>query len=266
MPNISVILPYYNAERTIKQAVDSVISSVIPVDLFIIDDGSTKPLTEVIEKPERCEIVRFPENRGLVAGLNYGLQLAKERSYKYVARMDADDICEPDRFAKQLAFMEDNPDISLVGNWAVFIDEFTEEPVYWYSPPTSPKEVQDALANNSSVLHPTWFMRTEVIDRVGGYHNTYEAAEDYDFLYRLVKTDRIANIPHYLLRYRISNQGISVSRRTRQLRDRLAIQWRHGNLRSLRVWKGMLRTILFFAVPMPFLQWLKQRLFKKGAE
>ncbi len=265
MSDIAVILPYYNAERTIAQAVDSVTSSTVPVDLFIIDDGSAKPLAEIIDVPENCEIIRFPENKGLVAGLNHGLKVVQERSYKYIARMDADDICEPERFAKQRAFMEENPDIALVGAWAVFIDEDTEAPVFWYNPPSAPEDARKALANNSPVLHPTWFMRTGVLDRVEGYRSLYPAAEDYDFLCRLVKTDRIANIPDYLLRYRISSQGVSVSRRAQQLRDRLAIQWEQGDRLSPRVWIGMLRTILFFVLPMQMIQRIKQLLYKKQA-
>ncbi|WP_109123773.1 glycosyltransferase [Dyella sp. C11] len=249
MSRIAVLLAAYNAEMSLQKAVDSVFASTIPVDLFIIDDGSRLPVEDFIQPSNRLRVVRLPANKGLVGALNAGLDLIVSEGYPYVARMDADDACHPNRFARQLAFLEEHPDIDLVGSWARFLDESTGAVTMEYQPPTAPADVRRALYFNSPVLHPTWMVRACVFAQGMRYRSLYPAAEDYDLLCRLARSSSLGNLPEYLLDYTVSTQGISIKRRRRQLMDRLRIQCSMFTLKNVASMAGIAKTLMLFLVP-----------------
>ena len=123
-PAISVLLPVYNAERFIREAVDSVLfQSLGDFELLALDDGSTDGsliiLREYEARDNRVRIITR-ENRGLVASLNDLIAAARGR---YLARMDSDDISMPQRFERQVMFLESSPDHVAVGGWVIHIDE-----------------------------------------------------------------------------------------------------------------------------------------------
>ena len=115
MPEISAIMSVYNGEAYLKEAIDSVINQTfVDWELIIINDCSTDSTEDILsafaEKDERIKVYTNEVNMKLPASLNRAISLC---SGKYIARMDADDICLPDRFEKQYRFMEDNKDVSL---------------------------------------------------------------------------------------------------------------------------------------------------------
>jgi glycosyltransferase involved in cell wall biosynthesis len=253
---IAVLMPAYNADRTIREAVDSVLANTQPCDLFIIDDCSRVPVAEVIGPRERVEIVRLDRNRGLSGALNIGLAHILERGYRYIARMDADDFSYPDRLAKQLAFLEANPQVGAVGTSVRFVNEETGT-IRYHEAPLDQEAVRRRLFFNNAFVHSTWMLRAEVPKTYGFYSAEYPAAEDYEYLRRIVPHVGLANLPDYLLDYRIVTTSVSVTKRRRQLYDRLRIQFAYFEWFEWRAWAGAATTLMLFAVPLKWLELMK---------
>ncbi len=263
MPKIAVLLAAYNSEKTLLQAVSSVLASTTPVHLFIVDDGSRVLVSSILAENSKTTIIRQEVNSGLVNSLNYGLEIIMDLGYDYIARMDADDICYPRRFEKQLAYLENNPEVSLVGSWARYVDEQSLETLHYFQPPTQHESIKRSLHFGNCIAHPTWMMRSELIKKVGGYLQTHSAAEDYDFLARAARTHKLANVPEVLLDYRVSLNGISNSKRRRQLLDRGSIQIGMFHPLCFASYAGLLQTALLLLMPLPLVLALKKRRFGK---
>ena len=118
-PLVTVLIPAYNAEKTLEAALDSVLSQTYHnLEVLLINDGSTDETGEIGLQYSRMDsriiYIEGEENKKLVKVLNQGLLLAKG---KYIARMDADDLCRPDRIRKQVDYMEAHPDVAICGTW-----------------------------------------------------------------------------------------------------------------------------------------------------
>jgi glycosyltransferase involved in cell wall biosynthesis len=254
---IAVLMAAYNADQTLRQAVESVLASTAACRVFLIDDCSRVPVAELLGPMDRVEVIRLEHNQGLAAALNVGLKRILALNYKYIARMDADDVSYPERLAKQIAFLEQNPAIGVVGSAARFIDGTTGATMMYYRPPLVHAKIRNRLFFNNCFVHPSWVMRADVVARFGPYSLEYRAAEDYEFMRRISPQVGLANIPDYLLDYRISTTGISVSKRRRQLLDRLRIQLAYFEPLEWRAWAGALFTLLLFVIPMKWVNAVK---------
>jgi glycosyltransferase involved in cell wall biosynthesis len=254
---VAVLMAAYNAEQTLSAAVDSILASTVPCDLFLIDDCSRVPVEQVIGERQHLTIIRLPRNQGLAAALNVGLTRILPGDYKYVARMDADDVSRPNRFAAQIAFLDRHPEVALVGSGARFIDDRNGALVMYYVPPLEHDQIRKALYFNNCFVHPTWLWRREALAAVGPYSLDYPAAEDYEFMRRAIARMVVANVPDYLVDYRISTGGISISKRKRQLLDRLKIQIKYLEPLQWRAWAGMAKTLMLFVIPRSIVTTLK---------
>jgi glycosyltransferase involved in cell wall biosynthesis len=246
----------YNAEQTIRGAVDSVLGGTLAGDLYIVDDCSRIPVSDVIAPRDGIEIIRLAQNGGPARARNAGLERILARGYRYVAIMDADDLCYPDRLAKQIAYLDAHPKVGVLGSWARFVTE-SGEPVLYFRPPTDPDTLRRVLFLNSNVSHSTCVFRTEALRRVGVFSDRYPAAEDYELVRRIATRFDIANLPEFLLDYRISPGGISVRRRRRQLFDRLRIQLKYFRPLQWRAWVGIGKTMLLFILPAALVTQIK---------
>lgn len=200
---ISVILPAYNAQETIGEAIQSIINQTYTDwELLVINDGSTDNTKAVILSFTDPRIKYFENegNKKLIYTLNRGLELANG---KYIARMDADDIAEPERYSLQLAYMESHPECIVCGTYATtFGKKMRNRLLKWH-------ETDEDIRNNylllSPVIHPTAFIRNDVLKRSGvKYDASYPDAEDYKFWLDLMDYGKFHNIPESLLNYRIS--------------------------------------------------------------
>jgi len=227
LPAISVAMSVYNGERFLSEAIESVLAQTWrDFELLILDDGSRDSSLQIIHHyaaidPRIRVIAR--ENRGLVASLN---QLLAEARAPLIARMDADDICAPQRFERQIAFLAAHPDHGVVGSLTFDIGEAGEAfPLDTAEHPLSHEQFLEHIADNGPLLaHPTVMYRRDVVLAAGGYHAAFRHCEDYDLWLRLADRTKIANLPERLLRYRhyagqVSNRhaleqqvGVAVSR------------------------------------------------------
>ena len=216
---VSVILPAYNAEGTIGEAIKSIIDQTYKDwELLVIDDGSTDNTKAVIQSFEdpRIKYIENEGNKKLIYTLNRGLEMA---TGKYIARMDADDISKPDRFQKQVDFMEGNPECIVCGT---FIQMFKDsenigKPVGIFGDDAVLKEY---LYRDSCFAHPSVMMRTDCIKKTGIHYNTECLhVEDYKFWIDLVPYGSFYNIPEALLRYRVDDNQVSRKFRDIQVRN-----------------------------------------------
>lgn len=198
MPKISVILPIYNAQAFIADAVNSVLTqSVQDFELILIDDASSDRTPEILAGmlDQRIRIIRHEANLGLVTSLNEGLQSA---SGNFIARMDHDDIALPDRFARQLAFLEAHSSIGVVGTGYRLIDSVGALGLS-YRPPITHEEISWAMPFLCPLAHPTVMARRDLLIAHGGYNESAAYAEDYDLWERLSRQVKFANLPEPLL-------------------------------------------------------------------
>ncbi len=249
---LAVLMPAFNSDKTIRNAVESLMRSTVRFDLLIVDDGSRVPVADVLGPgplPAGAEVLRLDRNVGVVGARNAGLTRLLARPYEFIAMLDADDICHADRFAKQIAFLRANPKIALVGGWAQFVDENTGAVVYNFRPPCEPAAMREALFVNNCTVHSSWMVRAQALREIGPYSDQFPLGEDYELLRRLATRFEIANLPEFLIDYTMSSSGLSIRRRRGQLFDRLRIQLKYFEPWRRKAWVGVLRTLALFVVP-----------------
>jgi glycosyltransferase involved in cell wall biosynthesis len=201
-PQISVVLPVYNGGVFLSKAIESILNQTYAdFEFIIINDGSkdgSKELIDLYAAQDNRIIAVHQENAGLVASLNRGVALAKA---PLIARMDADDIAFPERFAKQFAYLQQHPDVVVLGTSIRLIDE-NEKPIYDMRYPVRAKEVAKSMFRTNPMAHPTVMMRTDIVREAGGYNPLYQYNEDYDLWLRLSEKYKLANLPDIYLLYR----------------------------------------------------------------
>jgi glycosyltransferase involved in cell wall biosynthesis len=219
-PALSVVMSAYNAQRYLREAVDSVLRQTFrDFELVVIDDGSKDStrsiLAEYEDRDNRVKVISRA-NKGLTVSLNEGLSHAKA---PLIARMDADDVCLPQRFEKQVAFLKANPNVVLVGSRVELIDPYGVH-IGNVDYPADHAAITAGLLNGEGgiVPHPAAIYRAEAVRRVGGYREQFNNSEDLDLWLRLGEVGEIANLPEILLQYRRDLGSVSHTKRDNQLR------------------------------------------------
>lgn len=201
-PKISVILPVYNGQDYLAEAIDNVLSqSFGDFELIVINDGSTDGSVAIVEKYDDPRIRFYQQsNKGLAATLNRAISLAQGI---YIARQDQDDVCLPFRFEKQINFLEANPDIGMVGTSAeIWIGN--ERTNRYLKHPTDNASLKFGLLFDNHFVHSSVMIRRSVIEELGGYSedSSRQPPEDYELWSRVMKNFKLANLPDVLLAYR----------------------------------------------------------------
>jgi glycosyltransferase involved in cell wall biosynthesis len=212
-PLVSVLLPFYNSEKYLKSAIQSILQQTyFNFELLLLDDGSTDGslniAKEFAQQDARIQ-VHHHSNMGLCKTLQKGVELVKG---KYIARMDGDDIALPQRFELQVNYLEKHPNCVALGTALTIIDP--ENDVLCMPEITQEHEqlVAELLQwKGSRICHPTVMMRTDVVQAVGGYVQEYHF-EDVDLFLRLAKQGKLANLSERLLQYRWHIGSVSHTR------------------------------------------------------
>lgn len=216
-PAASIVLPVYNGARYLAQAVESVLNQTFgDFELLLLDDGSTDKSLQIMEsfraKDARCRVYSGP-NRGLVPTLNLGIELANG---ELIIRMDADDVCRPERFEKQTSFMHRHPDHVAVGARALFIDP-EGLPIFEAGDRFTHDEIDISLRTlGRGIWHPSTTIRKSALNAIGGYRAGYRHAEDLDLFLRLAEVGKLAVLPEVLLDYRQHVASVSFRNTTEQ--------------------------------------------------
>ncbi|MDX2470602.1 MAG: glycosyltransferase family 2 protein, partial [SAR324 cluster bacterium] len=188
-PLISVVMPVYNAAPFLQESISSVLNQTFTdFEFIIIDDGSTDNTEEVILgfDDKRIRFEKNESNLKIVKTLNKGIQLARG---KYIARMDADDFCFPERFANQVGFLEENPNIDLCGTW---VQTFGELNSLWKYPVEN-DAIQAYMLFNSAVAHPSVMIRASFFDDLK--YEEIPFGEDYLLWIKALPNKQFANFP-----------------------------------------------------------------------
>lgn len=209
-PEITIILSVHNSELYLAETLDSIFEQTFTnFELIIIDDCSTDNTREIIKEytnnNKKCQVYHNSSNQGLTKNLNFGIRYARGR---YIARMDADDICAKDRLYIQYSFLENNSDISVVGSWVQFIDKFGTITGF-FQPPTTDSLIKWELLFQNPLVHPSIMFRKEIIERFGNYDEKCYCSQDYELWIRLYFQLKYAIIPKYLLQLRKHENNLS---------------------------------------------------------
>ena len=235
---LSVLMPVFNAEKYLQEAIESILNQTfVDFEFIIINDGSTDGSKNIILScsDSRIRYVENETNLGLIPTLNKGLGLC---SGKYIARMDADDISLPDRLERQYRFMEKHPDIGVCGTWAKVIDAHNTVKGKIVNQ-THPLFVSIHLLFSVPLAHPSCFIRTAILPKHP--YREVPAAEDYDLWCRLNEGTRMANIPAFLLHYRWHESNVSNEQKQMQEENKVQIIRRELQKLHLNADDAMLR-------------------------
>lgn len=208
-PKVSVIMPFYNCEKYLDKAISSILNQTFQdFEFIIINDASSDRSDEIVKKyltDKKIVYIKNRERKGIVYNLNKGIEIAKA---DIIARMDGDDISEPQRLEVQYQFLQRNPNIALVGCFAKLINEKGEICGRKIKPITH-KEIKKDILIYSPFIHPTIMIRKDVFKKVGFYKEECFWCEDIDLWYRIIFSGyEVANIPQYLYQYRITDNSV----------------------------------------------------------
>lgn len=210
-PEISVVMSVYNGEIYLRSAIESVLNQTFKdFEFIIINDCSTDKTADILKefeaKDNRIILFEKPINKGFkgfVENLNIGISKARG---KYIARMDADDLCLPGRLEKQFNFLEENPKVFLTGSSMILMNEKSEE-IGKMNAFSNPDLIRKRTKIDNPIFHPTIMFRNEP-DLI--YRDKLYACEDFDFHLRMLSEKRVLyNISEPLLKYRILESSIS---------------------------------------------------------
>lgn len=211
---ISVIMSTYNeTEQQLSASIRSILhQSYANLEFIIVNDNPNNGdlraiLAKYAQEDSRIVLVENPQNIGLVNSLNRAISYTHGR---YIARMDADDIATVNRLSRQLSYLKNN-ELDFVGGQIHFIDEESNSLKYTMKIPTLHDQIRRGMRWGGCIPHPTWLLKREVYEVLGGYRQIPHC-EDYDFILRALKVGfRVGNVPFVVLNYRIRTTGISVS-------------------------------------------------------
>lgn len=245
MPRVSVVMAVHNAGKFVYDAVASVLAqSYRDFELIAVDDASSDDSLAILSgfSDSRISIVRHHVNLGAAFSRNDAIAIARG---EFIAIMDADDMCAPTRIEKQVVYLDENPDIGLVGCGVYDNIDVKGSQVFTSFMPEDNDAIQSALLERWCFLHSSIMFRRELQELVGGYRGILEPVEDHDLVLRILECTHGHNIPERLVSYRLNPQGLSAAGRpyVRQLREsaiRMAHRRRAGHEENLEAERSMI--------------------------
>lgn len=232
---VSVVMPTYNAERYLAQAIDSVLAQTYrDFEFIIVNDGSSDGTLEIAEayarKDPRIRIVS-QENQGGAASRNNGMAIAHG---EWIAMMDADDVMLPNRLERQLAFLEENPDVAVASAFVYHIDDRNRIIGQNESEMIDRETLKRKLKNDAAFgfSHPAAILNKKAVQEVGGYRPQFEPCEDSDLWNRVAENGHTVLVQQeFLLKYRIHVNSVCALKVREQVETR---RWMEESLRRRR--------------------------------
>ncbi|MGI4885360.1 MAG: glycosyltransferase family 2 protein [Janthinobacterium lividum] len=205
MPRVSIVLPVYNVAPYIGDTIDSLLKQTFAdFELLVFDDCSTDDTAARVEfiRDPRLRFVQNAYNLGRAGTDNAALPYV---SAEFVAKMDGDDLCHPQRLARQVAYFDQHPEVNVVGSW---MQNFGAS-AYLNRYPTAPAASQVRTLFTLPVGNPSVMLRTRLLREEGMHYDaTLRQTEDYDFFARYVRELRVATLPETLIKYRVPPDAI----------------------------------------------------------
>jgi glycosyltransferase involved in cell wall biosynthesis len=224
MPKVSVIIPFYNASLYLREAIESILQQTYTdFELLLLNDGSTDSSLAIAQSytDSRISLSSFTENKGLVWIRNYGISIAKG---KYIAWLDADDIALSHRLAIQVAYLEKNQKVALLGACAMYVKENGED-IALVSPKIDSEKLPIWLLFQNCFLQSTVMLRKECLfyPTQVAYRTAFPPAEDYDLWVQIAQHHKIANLSICLVQHRKHAKNATYIQQNTQENNILAI-------------------------------------------
>ena len=260
-PRISVLIGAHNHEHTLPRAVDSMLAQTVEaLELIVIDDGSTDRSVEVAESlaagDSRIRVLRMDENVGIARSLNAGLREARA---PVVAVQDADDWSEPGRLERQLAVLDAEPAVAVVGSRQREVDPQGRE----LTPRTSfaAGDVGGVLMRFNPIPNTSAAFRRDLVLALGGYDARYRYAAEYDLWLRVAEGHGVATLDEPLSTRVMSSTNVAARAERAQTAEAIAIRLRAlRRRRTLRGASGLLAPALSYLTPLPLKRARRRRL------
>lgn len=206
-PKVTVLMPVYNGEKYLRDAIDSILSQDFnDFEFLIIDDGSTDDSHNIISSysDPRIRLISNEKNIGLVNSLNKGFEASRA---EYIVRMDCDDMSLKHRLSTQVKFMDSHSTIGASGSYYNLLLNGKKAVADF---PLNHHEIMCFMLFNSPIAHPTAIIRKSIIIREKlSYRPEYIHAEDYDLWSQIIETSELANVSDVLLNYRVHEKQIT---------------------------------------------------------
>ena len=237
-PMISVGMSVHNNERTIFAALKSLQKQTLTNwELILINDGSTDATLAVAQSfaDQRIQIISYADQLGLARRLNQAIDMSRG---KYFARMDGDDVCFPERFARQVDYLQRFPETDLLGAGSVFFGA-DGAPLGCFKPPTEHHVICKDPWSGFSIPHPSWMGRLEWF-RENRYDARVWKAQDFELLFRTHRRSRFSAIAEPMIGYRCERMSLRKSVTSRY--SMLVAQWRHALVQA--EWSSFLLSVM----------------------
>jgi glycosyltransferase involved in cell wall biosynthesis len=260
-----LLIPFYNNLPGLILSLQSIVYDPLAYGLLIVDDGSEEilrqeDLTSYLPQPLSLTILRLRENQGITRALNTGLKWLEENvNSRYIARLDCGDLCMPDRFTQQVAFLNGRPEVGMIGSWCIFRNFQTGES-YRYITPTEHKKILREMHFRNVFIHPTVMWRSDMTKKIGVYPEGFPRAEDYGFFYKIISATEAAVLPADLVICEINPRGISLHFRREQLKSRIKVVRQYGNNGLYRL-LGVVKLRLLMVIPYKFILEIKKLIY-----
>lgn len=215
-PRVSVLMTVYNAAPWLREAVDSIVGQTYgDWEMVVIENGSSDESTAILASynDRRIIVVAMRENIGRTPALRHAFELARG---EYIAVLDADDVADTTRLEKQVAFLDEHRDVTVVGSWARRINGEGAEIGLW-TQPTDPSALLDRLGYENPIVHSSAMYRSAAAAEVGGYPLDLAYAQDCGLWLRLAERGPTGIIGEYLCRHRIVGSSMTQSNKSRIL-------------------------------------------------
>lgn len=224
-PLVSVVMPVYNGEKYLAEAIKSILNQTYKnFEFIIVDDGSTDRSAEIIQKyakkDKRVMYLKNPKNLRICKTLNRGIKAAKG---KYIARMDADDWSYPYRLDKQVRFMEENQDVVVSGG-TMDVCDMSLNKLNERQYNLTDRDIRNKLFFWSPFCHGTTIYRKKEFLKSGGYDPHFDKAQDYDLWFRLGKLGKFANLSAPLYKMRVNTKSSTYTAINKQEKFTLEIR------------------------------------------
>jgi cellulose synthase/poly-beta-1,6-N-acetylglucosamine synthase-like glycosyltransferase len=255
-PRVTVLMSVHNGAAFLTEALDSILRQrFADLELVVVEDGSTDATPAILatyaRADSRLRLATNEGNLGLTASLNKGLGLARG---ELVARQDADDVSEPERLARQVAYLDAHPEIGLVGTLAQSIDAAGRPLDHDHFPlALDNAAIQRSLLERNPICHGSVLFRRRLLDQVGFYDSTVGPVEDYDLWLRLAEVTELANLDARLYRYRLHHEAVTERRHPEVAACQAALlektlRRRYGEPDSRPEWSTVARAYLRAAI------------------
>ena len=227
--DISVIIPFFNRQQYVDQAVHSVVNQTLqPLEIILVNDGSQPSARLYLDRYQgRCVIVDLPKTVGASAARNEGIRRARGQ---YIAFLDDDDVWLPEKLEIQRRHMEEHPECAIVHSAAWSFASGREDALCACDWP-APLTLAQALTHDHWVILPTMMVRAEVFRKVGAFDTGFRVSEDHDFTIRCCAAGyRIDGISEPLTRFRREGHTSLTRRQWRMFLTHIRLTWKHRGL------------------------------------